>query len=119
MKFHPLAQGHFDGPVIHPLPTGCQSRHQLPILVELHEVIEDIRRNPREVVGVCIHDVQFPPWPCDFFPHTAAAPSESEEHKDNATDDELFHGCSSLSPLSSRARKPSTVSPTTSWRVSS
>src|SRR5439155_24420928 len=88
-----------------------QSRHQLPILVDLHEVIEDVRRNPRVVVGVCIHYVQFPPWPCDFFPHAAAAPPEGDEHEDDTTDDQLFHSCSlsvcsNKTPGSSQAPTP-------------
>ena len=31
-------------------------------------------------------------WCWDLFPQTPVAPPEGDEHEDNATDDELFHG---------------------------
>src|SRR5439155_14316087 len=99
MKGHPLAESHLEGLVIKPSPTGCQSEHQLAILVDLHEVLEDVPGNPRPVQGVCIHNAQFPPWRGDLFPHAAAALPQGDEHEADAADDKLFHGCSSLNPL--------------------
>src|SRR5215510_1395923 len=96
MKLHPLAEGHLDSPVIQPSPGSRQSRHQLPILVKLHEVLEDVPRNPRPVLGVWIHHPQFPAWRWRLFPKTHATPPEGDERQDHATNDKLFHGCPSL-----------------------
>ena len=51
MKRHPLAERHLQGLVIQPLPGGGEAWHQLAILVDLHQVLEDVPRNPRPVQG--------------------------------------------------------------------
>src|SRR5262245_50690573 len=96
MKLHPLAEGEFQGAVVEPAPSGGQTRHQLAILVELEEVLEDIVGNPRPVRGMFIHDPQFSTRDWNLFPNATVAPPEGDEHKDNTANDQLFHGCPSL-----------------------
>jgi hypothetical protein len=44
------------------------------------------------IVGILIHNPQFSARHWDLFPHAAAAPTEGDEHEDDAANDELFHG---------------------------
>src|SRR5712692_1614698 len=97
MKAHPLAEGEFEGAVIEPPPTGRQARDQLAILVELAEVLEDVKRNRDPILGVLVHDTQFLTWRWDLFPPTGVTPSEGDKHEDDAADDEFLHSCPSLS----------------------
>jgi hypothetical protein len=60
--------------VIQPLPGGGQSWHRLAILVDLHEVLEDVKRDPRPVIGMFIDDPEFPSRCWDLFPHAALVP---------------------------------------------
>src|SRR5712692_9346740 len=97
MKAHPLAEGEFEGAVIEPPPTGRQARDQLAILVELDEVLEDVKRNRDPIRGVLIHNAQFPPRRGDLCPPTSVTPSEGDKHEDDADDDKFLHSCPSLS----------------------
>src|SRR5712692_8255458 len=92
MKFHPLAQLDFQGPRIEPLPPRRQAWHQRAILVEFDEVFEDVDRDRGPIAGALIHNPQFPPRRWNLFPPTGMTPPEDDEHEDDATDDESFHG---------------------------
>src|SRR5215831_6645761 len=97
MKRHALAQGHVEGAVVEPLPSCGQAQHQLPILVDLQEMLEDVKHNRRKVRIVCIDNAQFPPRRRDLLPKATMIPFQSHEHEDNATQQELMHDRPSLS----------------------
>src|SRR5262245_4304914 len=96
MKFHPLAQGYLQGAIIQPLPSGCQSGHQLAILIDLHKVLEDVPGNICPVQGILVHDAQFSARCGDLCPCAALAPPEGNKHKDKTANHEVFHDYSSL-----------------------
>ncbi len=102
MKLHPLAQGHLQGPVVDPAPAGRETWDGFPPLFEIHEVLEDVEHHGDKVKATTIDNPQFPPRCGDLFPQASVASPEGDEHQDNATDDELFHGIS----LSARVKSP-------------
>src|SRR5262249_25394553 len=55
-KVTPLAQGHVQGMVFEPAPPGGQAWHQLPVLVEFDQVLEDVEGNPDPIVRGLIHN---------------------------------------------------------------
>ena len=73
-------------------------------LLEIPEVLEDVQHHSDKVIGAAIDNSQFPPRRWDLFPQAPVTPSAGDEQENDATDDELFHGYSSLS---SRAKDPS------------
>src|SRR5439155_26935034 len=107
MKCHSLAERHLQRAVIEPAPAGSQARHQRAILSEFDEVLERVQRNILPVGRGLIDNAQFSPrrWP--LFPNTHGAPPTGDEHQDNAPNDKLVHGYSSLvamvAPLFSRS----------------
>jgi hypothetical protein len=107
MKCHPLAQRHLQRAVIEPTPTGGQDRYQRALLAEFNEVLEDVQHNILPVHARRIDNVQFPSWCWRLCPNTHGAPPTGDEHQDDAPNDKLFHGCSSLvalvEPLLSRS----------------
>src|SRR5262245_2829156 len=56
MKGDSVAQDDFKRAVIEPLPTRRQAGHQLALLVERDEVLENVQRNGGPVQGRLIHN---------------------------------------------------------------
>ena len=90
MKGHPLAQGDFQGAVVEPAPPGRQARHQLAILVELEEVLEDVLRNPRPVQGVLSTMRSSPRGAGGCSPTLMLLHPEGDEHQDDAANNTAF-----------------------------
>jgi hypothetical protein len=71
MKFHVLAEGDFERPVIEPVTMGRQARDQSPVRVEGHEFVDDIQGDGDPNPRVLIDDAQFPPRGGDLVRNTA------------------------------------------------
>src|SRR2546425_12213249 len=56
VKLDALPQLDLEGAVIKPPPARRKARHERPVLVELHQVFEDIQGDPDPVVRVVVND---------------------------------------------------------------
>ena len=92
VKGHPLAELELDGAVVEPAPAGGQARDQIPGLVDLDEVLEDVHRDPGPVVGVRVDDPQLPPRRGTPLAESADSPPEDAEPEDETPEDALAHG---------------------------
>jgi hypothetical protein len=59
MKGHPLAKCDFQRTVITPPPLRRQAWDHRAMLVILHEMLEDVKRDEGPVLGVLIHNPHF------------------------------------------------------------
>src|SRR5262245_60841661 len=91
MKGHPAAEGHFQGAVVEPAPSGRQARHECTILVRVDEVLEDVQHHGGPVIVMGIDDPHFPAWLRNLFLHARVPPPQGDDHEQEATNDELFH----------------------------
>src|SRR5262249_20995091 len=97
MKFHALAQTHLQGAVVTPVPLGRQAWHQLPVLVQVHEVLKDIMHNGDEVIAMAIDDAQLAAWRWELRAQAMEAPRQGEAQEDDTTNVARLYGPSSLS----------------------
>src|SRR5262249_35030972 len=104
VKFHPLPERDLQGPVIQPAPAGRQPRHHLAMFVDLHEVLEDVPRQPCPVARVLIDNAEVSAWGWDLCPHAALTPPKGDEQENEAANDELLHGDPSFRALCSHNR---------------
>jgi len=108
MKLHPLAQGHLQRTVIDPTPTGGETWDGFSPLVEIREVLEDVKHHRDKIKAAAIDNAQFPTRRGHLFPQAPVAPPDGHEHNHKTANHEVFHD------RASRARWWDTVLPSLS-----